>query len=613
MKRRHVMPFGSAPDAEGVCFRLWAPAATRVELELASRGERALTPMEQGVGGCFELRVDGARAGARYRYRIDGKIDVPDPASRHQPEDVHGPSEVIDPHAYEWRDAAWRGRPWQEIALYELHVGAFTPQGTFDAAAQRLPYLRDLGVTAVELMPVADFPGARNWGYDGVLPFAPDSRYGRPDDLKRLIDTAHGIGLAVFLDVVYNHFGPDGNYLHVYARDHFFTKRHRTPWGAAINFDGEGSRMVRDFYIHNALYWLEEYHFDGLRLDAVHAIRDDSDPDILTELAETVRRVAGCGRQLHLVLENDDNAARYLARRDERAARWYDAQWNDDAHHAFHVILTGERDGYYADYGDAPERHLARTLAEGFAYQREYSAFRGQPRGEPSRDLHPSAFVVFLQNHDQVGNRAYGERMSMLAEPEALRAAYALMLLAPSVPLLFMGEEFGCTQPFPFFCDFKGELARAVTAGRRREFASFARFREAGIESIPDPNDPSTFDSAVLDWNALHQPDPAAWHACIRTLLKVRHREIVPRLAQLVPGRSAYAVIGPGALRVQWALGSGSRLAVAANLSEAALQLEAPIAGEPLYFTSANASESAVSGMLPAWSVIWSFERGTQQ
>ncbi len=318
--------------------------------------------------------------GSCYRFRIDGGLRVSDPASRYNPADVHGPSQVIDPCEFDWEDEGWRGRPWSEAVIYELHVGTFTLAGTFAGVKDRLDYLVDLGVTAIELMPVADFPGARNWGYDGVLPFAPESSYGHPEELKDLVQTAHQKGLMVFLDVVYNHFGPEGNYLHIYTPQ-FFSKRHSTPWGAAINFDGPGSRVVRDFFIHNALYWLTEYHFDGLRLDAVHAILDGSDPDILLELAEAVHRGPGKERHLHLVLENDQNAAHYFD-------RGYRAQWNDDIHHALHVLLTGETDGYYQDYADRPVGYIGRCLTEGFAYQGEPSSYRGGvPRGELSRDL----------------------------------------------------------------------------------------------------------------------------------------------------------------------------------------------------------------------------------
>jgi malto-oligosyltrehalose trehalohydrolase len=605
MKRGHDMPFGSAPVTNGICFQLWAPAAATVELQLECASEWRLIPLAATGDGWFGLRTDEARPGSRYRYRIDGRVEVPDPASRHQPDDVHGPSEVVDPLAYDWQDGAWHGRPWHEAVLYELHVGAFTPSGTFRDAAQRLPYLRDLGITAVELMPVADFAGARNWGYDGVLPFAPEQCYGRPDDLKHLVDAAHRLGLMVLLDVVYNHFGPEGNYLHVYAPD-FFSQRHQTPWGAAINFDGPGSRIVRDFFIHNALYWLEEFHFDGLRLDAVHAILDDSHPHILTELAEAVRRGPGRMRHLHLVLENDDNAARYLAREANGTVRWYDAQWNDDVHHALHVLLTGERDGYYADYLDQPERCLGRALTEGFSYQGERSAYRGRPRGERSRDLPATAFVAFLQNHDQVGNRAFGERLTVLAAPEALRAALALLLLAPSIPMLFMGEEFGCTCPFPFFCDFTGELAHAVTKGRRSEFASFARSWEAQrIETIPDPNARSTFAMAVLDWTSLNEPEHAAWHAFVRDLLAVRHREIVPRLPGLTSGK--FTVIGRGALQLEWSCDAG-RVAAVANLASETLAAQIPFAGAPIYVCPDGATNEIRNGRLPAWSAAWSLE-----
>ncbi|PYX83975.1 MAG: malto-oligosyltrehalose trehalohydrolase, partial [Acidobacteria bacterium] len=396
-----------------------------------------------------------------------------------------------------WQDTKWLGRRWEEAVIYELHVGTFTPEGTFAAVEKRLPYLAELGVTAVELMPVADFPGSRNWGYDGVLPFAPDSRYGRPQDLKHLVQSAHRLGLMIFLDVVYNHFGPEGNYLHAYAPQ-FFTKRHHTPWGDAINFDGPDNRAVRDFFIENALYWLNEFNFDGLRLDAVHAIVDDSKPDILTELAGRARAQAGPGRHVHLVLENDDNAARYLRRGDR--PNYYDAQWNDDIHHSLHMIITGETDGYYADYAEAPVRHVGRCLTQGFDYQGELSKFRGgQKRGEPSRDLPLSAFVSFLQNHDQIGNRAFGQRLGSITDPRALRAAITVLLLAPSPPLLFMGEEFHAHTPFLFFCDFGGELAQAVTDGRRNEFARFARFSDPATRAqIPDPIAQETFERSKL-------------------------------------------------------------------------------------------------------------------
>ena len=609
MKRVHRMPFGAECTNGGVRFRLWAPSARSVDLVLDGRPALAMT---RSAEGWFDRVEKEAAPGTQYRFRIDGGQLVPDPASRSNPQDVHGPSEVIDPAVYSWRDGAWHGRPWHEAVLYEMHVGAFTAEGNFRAAAARLPYLRDLGVTAVELMPLADFPGARNWGYDGVLPFAPDSRYGRPDDLKALVDTAHQIGLMVFLDVVYNHFGPDGNYLHVYARD-FFTDRHHTPWGAAINFDDAQSRTVRDFFIHNALYWIEEFHFDGLRLDAVHAIRDDSDPDILVELAQAVRSGPARDRHVHLVLENDDNAARYLAR-EAGNPRWYDAQWNDDFHHAMHVLITGETDGYYADYAAEPARLLARILAEGYAYQGEHSVLRGHPRGEPSRDLPPTAFVAFLQNHDQVGNRALGERLPALAPPRALDAALAVLLLAPSVPLLFMGEEFGCEQPFPFFCDYFGELARAVTEGRRNEFKAFARFHdEAARAAIPDPNDPETFIGARIDWARAESAAHGAPAARVRELLALRAARIVPRLPGLVAGGASFAVSGGTALLVRWPFADGGELTLAANLGHDAGALPAWPGGEVLCALPAGAVDAARHGGLPPWSVVWTLRPGAAQ
>jgi maltooligosyltrehalose trehalohydrolase len=371
------MPFGAEVLDDGsVRFRLWAPAAVRVDLCPGFGGQERLLEMKAGADGWLERVTREARPGELYRYRINGDQEVPDPASRYPPRDVHGPSQVVDPAIFAWEDDTWQGRPWDEAVFCELHVGTFSPEGTFRGVAERLDYLSDLGITAIELMPVADFPGERNWGYDGVLPFAPAATYGGPADLKALVQAAHRKGLMVFLDVVYNHFGPEGNYLHLSAPT-FFTGRHQTPWGDGINFDGEGSRVVRDFFIHNALYWLEEYRFDGLRLDAVHAIAGDSKPDILVELAEAVTNGPGRKRQIHLVLENDHNAAHYLERRADRAPRWYAAPWNDDFHHAAHLLATGESDGYYLDYRDRPAVKLAHCLVEGFAYQGDPSRLRG--------------------------------------------------------------------------------------------------------------------------------------------------------------------------------------------------------------------------------------------
>jgi malto-oligosyltrehalose trehalohydrolase len=605
------MPFGAEVEADGrVGFRLWAPAARQVDLclENVREGDRGevILPMRSEQGGWYGLVTDRAAPGSRYRYRIDRDLRVPDPASRYQPDDVHGASEVIAPDAFEWRDDDWKGRPWEDVVLYELHVGTFTRQGTYTALKERLDHLVRLGITAIELMPLAASPGARNWGYDGVLPFAPERYYGQPEDLKDLVQTAHAKGLMVFLDVVYNHFGPEGNYLHLYAPQ-FFTERHHTPWGAAINFDGDGSRTVRDFFIHNALYWLTEYHLDGLRLDAVHAILDDSQPHVLVELAERVRRGPGAMRHVHLVLENDANEARYLERDGDGRPRWYDAQWNDDIHHALHVLATGETGGYYLDYTERPAWQLGRCLTEGFAYQGDPSPYRaGKRRGEASRDLPPTAFVSFLQNHDQIGNRAFGERITRLASPEAVRAVTAILLLAPSPPLLFMGQEWGADEPFPFFCDFGPELAGTVTEGRRTEFAKFPEFGDPEArERIPDPCSERTFESAVLDWSALHREPYRGWLALHRELLGLRHRALTPRLKG-IRGRSAeFALLDERALRARWRLGDGSGLTLLANLAEQPVaRVERPT-GNLLYATSEGVLTSLDAATLPPWSVAW--------
>jgi maltooligosyltrehalose trehalohydrolase len=516
----HVMPFGAEVLAGGgVRFRLWAPGARQVDLAIGNR----FVAMK-GTDGWYEHIEPQAGPGTPYRYRIDGELLVPDPASRFQPQDVDGPSEVVDPRAYRWNDHAWHGRPWREAVIYELHVGTFTPEGTYRGTIKKLDFLKEVGITAIELMPLADFAGKRNWGYDGVLPYAPDSAYGRPDDLKALVDAAHARGLMVFLDVVYNHFGPKGNYLPRYAPQ-FFTDKHHTPWGAAIDFSQE---VVRKFFIHNTLYWLEEYRFDGLRFDAVHAIIDESPRHILDEICAS----APAGK--YLVLENDANQARFIGR------GRYTAQWNDDSHHAYHVLASGETDGYYIAYADAPARHLARCLAEGYAYQGEVSAFSQEPRGEPSAHLPASCFIDFLQNHDQIGNRALGERLVSISSESKLRALSAIQLLAPSPPLLFMGEEWGCEQPFLFFCDFDGELGEAVRKGRREEFSRFASFKG----TLPDPLAEGTFRRCVLDWS---RRDPG-WLAHYKKLLHLRARAIAPR--QFGPGK--YRMLGERAFEVTW-------------------------------------------------------------
>ena len=614
------MPFGADVRKDGtVRFRLWAPSHDEIRLELDDMPE--LQPMPSVGEGWFELVTDRAHPGTRYRFVLPDGLHVPDPASRHQPRDVHGPSEVVDPSTYEWEDGDWQGRPWEEAVIYELHVGAFTPEGTFQAAIGKLEHLIALGVTAIQIMPVADFPGARNWGYDGVLPYAPDASYGRPEDLKALVNAAHARRLMVFLDVVYNHLGPEGAYLHAIAPA-TFTDRHKTPWGMAINMDGPSCGVVREYFIHNALYWTGEFHFDGLRLDAVHAIIDQGPTHFLEELAERVRAAAP-GRHIHLLLENEENAVNRLERdsagRDgvgmgrsqgSQTPRWYTAQWNDDLHHVLHVAASGDSHGYYADYlGDTPK--LGRALAEGFAFQGEIMPYRGRERGEPSSTLPPTAFVAFIQNHDQVGNRPFGDRLTAIATPEAVRAVAAVYLLLPQVPMLFMGEEWGAIQPFPFFCDFGPDLADSVRHGRREEFRRFPGFHDpATRDRIPDPTAEETFAAAKIAWDDVLRMPHVAWLDWYCRVLATRHARIVPCLADIREG-GCYDVIGAGAVVVRWSVGRPDRqLSLAANLSAV------PVMGFPRASGSVlwrEGEQDDANGRFGPWSVRWSVEDKSHQ
>lgn len=558
-------------------FRLWAPDAQSVSLVII--GGDTL-PMQADEDGWYSVEAQ-ASAGTQYTFLIDNEMQVPDPASRAQSADVHDPSILVDPDAYQWRNPQWQGRPWHETVLYELHVGAY---GGYAEIERRLQDLADLGVTAIELMPLAEFPGDRNWGYDGVLLYAPEASYGTPEQLKHLIDTAHGLGLMVFIDVVYNHFGPDGNYLHRYAK-HFFRHDQQTPWGDAIDFR---RREVRDFFIDNALMWLMEYRFDGLRMDAVHAIPDRT---FLTELAERVRTEAEPGRHVHLVLENEDNRASLLGQD-------FTAQWNDDGHNVLHALLTDESQGYYADYhGNATDK-LVRFLGEGFVYQGHENR-RGESRGEPSGHLDTTSFVLFLQNHDQTGNRAFGDRLIGLADPQVLKAATAVLLLSPMIPLLFMGEEWGAREPFLFFTSHHGELAEAVREGRRGEFAEFSEFAdEQTRERIPDPNAVETFEASKPDFSKMDQPEHREWRELYRQLLRIRHSEIMPRLeGSKFLGAQA---LGQGAALARWRLGDGSELRLELNLSEADVQLSPAPAGARLLHASRGAEVDTQPGTLQA-------------
>jgi malto-oligosyltrehalose trehalohydrolase len=598
MRRHYDLPFGAEPSRDGVRFRLWAPQANAVSVQLEGTVPSAI-PMSREPGGWFSTFIGIARPGAHYRYLVDGRA-FPDPASRYQPEGVHGRSEVVDPRAYDWSDLGWRGRPWEEIVIYELHLGTFSRSGGFAGAVEHLDHIVELGATAVELMPIATFPGGHDWGYDGVYLYAPAAQYGRPQALKQLVEACHARGLAVLLDVVYNHFGPEGNYLPAIAPE-FFTDRHHTPWGAAINFDGPRSRPVRDFFIENALYWLEEFNFDGLRFDAVHAIFDESEPDIISEIAQSVRG-RFTGRDIHLVLENDRNQARYL-RRTADGSTAYDAQWDDDLHHVLHTLVTGDTSGYYGDYITQPARHLGRALAEGFAYQGEPSPFRGgRSRGEPSRDLPATAFVSFLQNHDQVGNHPFGTRIAARSDESALHAAITIVLLSPQIPLLFMGEEWASVRPFMFFCDFEPGLRESVRQGRRQEFAQFPEFQnEAAREQIPDPTAQSTFTMSRLDWTERGNEPHSRWLARYRRLLEVRRIEIVPRLSGMPPSAANYQTLGPRAVVAEWHLGNGSWLLLLANFADAAVAVPPNTAEGRMIYSSAEAGApvSAAFFLLP--------------
>lgn len=571
-------------------FRLWAPNLDAVTVEIEGAGEiqdASELPMARLTDGWFETEAP-AHAGTRYRFRVSPDLLVPDPASHAQAGGVHDASIVVDHNAFDWRHTAWRGRPWHETVLYEIHPGAV---GGFAGITEQLPELAALGITAIELMPIAAFPGARNWGYDGVLLYAPASEYGTPKDLKLLIDTAHGLNLMVMLDVVYNHFGPEGNYLGAYARD-FYRDDITTPWGDALDVR---SPIVRKFFIENAIHWLTDYRFDGLRLDAVHAINDES---FLRDLARQAR-AATPGRHIHLVLENDEQNAALLN------AETYDAQWSDDWHHCLHVLLTGEVENYYRDYADGTAARLAHCLAEGFDYQGQPSMHRkGHPRGTPSGHLPPTRFIHFLQNHDHIGNRAFGERLTAIASPDAVRAATVLLLLSPHIPMLFMGQEWAATAPFPFFTGFEGELASAVRDGRRREFAGFAAFADpARRDTIPDPNHPATFAASTPRRGERLDPTHAAWLALHRDLLAIRASQIVPRL----PGTTTIsaAALDTAAVIARWRMGDGAELTIAANVGRNPCPCPR-LEGETLF-----ALNGAGEATLPAQSAIATLKPAT--
>lgn len=593
MRRRHLMPFGAEVSEGGVRFVLWAPSAEKVELVCADRSQT----MPSIGQGWYKLVDPAARVGDLYGFRIDGAEDlVPDPASRHQPSDDDRRSAVVDPCEFAWTDGHWTGRPWNEAVIYEVHVGTATPEGTFAALSEKLVDLRETGITAIELMPLAETPGRRSWGYDGVLPFAPNNAYGTPDDLRALVDRAHGLGLMVYVDVVYNHFGPSGNFLHAYAKS-FFTERHQTPWGAGLNFDGdEAGDVVREFFIQNALYWLEEFHIDGLRFDAVHAIKDDSDKHFLEELAERIRG-SFFDRNIHLILENEHNEASRLMR-DGSDSVAFDAQWDDDIHHCWHRLLTGEHESYYSDFGGDTVKRLGRCLAEGFAYQGEFSKNLERRRGEPTEGLPPQAFVAFLQNHDQIGNRAKGERLTVLADPRHLQLARAVLLLSPQIPMLFMGEEWGATTPFQFFVDFHQDeaLQQAIREGRAREFASFSSFKSSEA-AVPDPTAPETFATSTLRWSDREQEPHATILAETRKLLALRRASVLP-VTESGFIEASCKRHGAGGLEVEWRFDNGT-LRLLANFDPTPASLDVPGDEKPLWHSDGVGIGRKVE--LPAW------------
>jgi maltooligosyltrehalose trehalohydrolase len=544
-------------QGQRVRWRVWAPSHRSVEVVLHdSEGKPGrVLPMTAEPGGCFGAVLEGAGAGVRYKLRVDGEGPFPDPWSRSQPLGVHGPSEVVVPD-FGWTDADWKGPDPDALVIYEVHVGTATPEGTFEALIPKLQGLSELGVTALELMPLASFPGSRNWGYDGVDLFAPAHVYGGPTGLRRLIDAAHARGLAVLIDAVYNHFGPDGNYLRCYS-PHYFTGRHHTPWGDAVNYDGEESGPVRELVLSNVEMWIRDYHADGLRLDAAHAIVDDSAPHLLSEIAARARAAAP-GRRVLVIAEDDRNEAR-LSLPVEREGLGLDGVWADDLHHQLRRAFAGDSEGYYRDYTGSAE-DIARTLRQGWFFEGQVSRNHGHARGTPAGGLPPRGFVHCIQNHDQVGNRAHGERLGHDVTPAAYRAMSTLLLLSPYTPLLFMGQEWNASTPFLYFTDHNEELGRLVTEGRRKEFASFARF--AG-DTVPDPQAVETFARSRLSWSEAERPPHAQIRALYRELLRLRATE--PALKERSRGSYDARALGANAL-VMERRGGGQRLLAFINV-----------------------------------------------
>ena len=582
------LSLGPTPVRDGVFFRLWAPQAATVAVQQVSGNDRTVELLPDG-DGYFSGFVPAMEVGALYTYLLDGTLARPDPASRCQPQGVHGPSQVLDPSSHRWHDSAWQGMALTDFIIYELHVGTFSTAGSFAGVEQHLDYLCELGITAVELMPVAQFPGGRNWGYDGVFLFAVQASYGGADGLKSLVDACHKRGLAVILDVVYNHLGPEGNYLHAFGP--YFTDRYRSPWGEAINFDGPGSDGVRNYVIANALFWIEEYHIDALRLDAVHGIFDCSARHILEELSQAVRdRAAALGRGAYVIAESDLNDSRLIRPRNEGGYD-LDAQWSDDFHHALHTLLTGERQGYYNDFG-AFEQLLA-AFGEGFVYAGDFSACRQRRHGNDVSDIDPGRFVVFSQNHDQVGNRKDGDRLGRHLDLERQKLVAGTVLLSPFLPLLFMGEEYGETAPFQYFVSHGDPaLIETIRRGRQEEFAAFGWAGE-----VPDPQDEATFERSLIDIGLRHQGPHALLYSFYRLLIALRKTHPILGVARRLACTVTRAAEAPVLLLARKAGGCRSLCILNFGTAPVAVELPGPSAWEVLLDSSG--SEWGGPGVLP--------------
>jgi maltooligosyltrehalose trehalohydrolase len=583
---------GAIPEAVGTRFRLYAPDAQEVTLEIKIPGkEDLLLAMTPGAEGVFERYAEGIGPGSRYRYRVGGTL-YPDPASRFQPEGVHGPSEVVDADAFAWRHSDWKGRPLEQMVIYELHVGTFTPEGTYEAVASRLKYLRDLGVNTIELMPVHDFAGERNWGYDSAALYAPSRKYGRPDDLRRLVDMAHGLGLAVILDVVYNHLGPDGAYLAAFDRT-LLNHNSRTPWGPSLNLDGQRSRPVREFLIQNALYWQREFRVDGFRLDATHALQDASETHFLEELGTRLREAAG-ERQCILIAEDGRNLNHLLQSRGD-GGYGLDGEWCMDLHHQYHRSLTDERHVYYAGFR-ASAHDLAVALKQGWVFTGQVDPYVQEARGTDPAGIPPWRFVSYLQSHDEIGNRPLGDRIHAIAGLPAYRAAMALLLSSPQTPMLFMGDEWGASTPFLFFTDHKPAIGSKVAHGRQEFFSNWAGFNgDGGRERLPDPQSPKTFEASRLDWSELERDPHLSTLRYVRRLLAMRAAE--PALRSGIDPFDVHPVGRRAVAMMRRALGARP-ITVIASLTEAVtVMVPAPLIGRSskwqMLFTSEDVDFTA--------------------